>query len=248
MRNLLFILLLGFLFSCRSLAPNRMFQTPNGYEYAKDTGAVNPNTTYLIQSNDKLELHIYSNDGFRLVDITQNTMTTTNIYENFSYVVDDSGNVKFPIIGNLNIKGLTVKEAQSLLESKYTKFYNDPFVILRVTNRHVLVFLGDNGHGVLVNLQNDNTSLFEALALAGGLTENSKAYKIKIVRGDLHNPKIYLADIYSLQGLRNSELRILSNDIIYIEAAPDYKQRVFQQLTPIVGIITAVLLVLNLVK
>ena len=59
-----FILLLGFLFSCRSLAPNRMFLTLNGYEYAKDTGAVNPNTTYLIQSNDKLELYICSNDGF----------------------------------------------------------------------------------------------------------------------------------------------------------------------------------------
>jgi len=111
-----------------------------------------------------------------------------------------------------------------------------------------LVFQGDNGHGVLVNLQNDNTSLFEALALSGGLTENSKAYKIKIIRGDLHNPKIYKADVYTLEGLKDSELRILSNDIIYIEAAPDYKQRVFQQLTPVVGIITAVLLVLNLVK
>lgn len=248
MRNLLFICLLGLLCSCRSLAPNRMFQTPKDFEFSRDSVATGAKTTYLIQPYDKLELHIYSNDGFRLVDITQNTMTTTNMYENFSYVVDDSGMVKFPIIGYVNLIGMDIRAAQTLLESKYAKYYNDPFVILKVTNRHVLVFQGDNGHGVLVNLQNDNTSLFEALALSGGLTENSKAYKIKIIRGDLHNPKIYKADVYTLEGLKDSELRILSNDIIYIEAAPDYKQRVFQQITPVVGIITAVLLVLNLVK
>lgn len=248
MRNLLFICVLGLLFSCRSLAPNRMFQTPKDFEFAKDTAAENPKTTYLIQPYDKLELHIYSNDGFRLVDITQNTMNSTNLYENFSYIVDESGEIKFPIIGYVNLKGMTVRQAQEMLETKYAKYYHDPFVILRVTNRHVLIFQGDNGRGVLVNLQNDNTSLFEALALAGGLTENSKSYRIKIVRGNLHDPQIYKADIYTLEGLKDSELRVLSNDIIYIEAAPNYKQRVFQQITPIVGILTAVLLVLNLVN
>ena len=225
-----------------------MFQTPKDYEFAKDSGSASPKTTYLIQPYDKLELHIYSNDGFKLVDITQNTMNTTNMYENFSYIVDESGEIKFPIVGYVNLKGKTVRDGQEILEKAYSKYYHDPFVILRVTNRHVLVFQGDNGHGTLVNLQNDNTSLFEALALAGGLTPNSKAYRIKIVRGDLHQPKIYLADVYTLEGLKDSELRILSNDIIYIEAAPDYKQIIFQQLTPVVRIITAVLLVLNLVK
>lgn len=249
MRNLLFLLFSVLMLSgCRSLSPNRMFQTPKDYEFVSDSAQQTRSTAYIIQSYDKVELHIFSNDGFKLVDITQNTMNSTSQYDNYTYVVDDSGNVKFPVIGYVTLRGMTVNDAQNMLEKRYSKYYNDPFVLLRITNRHVLVFQADNGHGMLVNLQNDNTSLFEALALAGGISENGKSYKIKIIRGDLHNPKIYQADVYSVEGLKNSELKVLSNDIIYVEASANYKQRILQQITPLVGIITAVLLVLNIVK
>ena len=248
MRNLFLLLITVSFFSCRSLAPNRMFQTPDNYEYAADSTRAKI-TSYQIVENDRLDLHIFSNDGFKLVDITTTGATSQgSLVPTVTYLVEPDGQVKFPIIGRLYMKGLTISEAEDLLQQKYARYYNDPFVLLKVTNRHVLVFQGDGGSGTLVNLQNDNTTLLEALALSGGIPDNGRAYRIKILRGDLKNPQVHLVDVSTLDGLKNSELRVLSNDIIYVEAAANYKQRIFQQLTPVVGIITAVLLVLNIVQ
>ena len=63
---------------------------------------------------------------------------------------------------------------------------------------------------------NDNTTLFEALAQAGGLN-GGKAYKIKIIRGDLRNPQIFLVDLSTIKGVVKSDFVLQANDIIYIE-------------------------------
>ncbi len=248
MRNIFFIFIAISFFSCRTLAPNRMFQSPDGYAYATDSMRAKK-TSYQIVENDRLEMHIFSNDGFKLVDITSSGgVNPAALVPNITYLVETNGEVKLPIIGRIYVKGLTISEAEDLLQKKFAKYYNEPFVILRVTNRHVLVFQGDGGAGTVVELHNDNTSLLEALALSGGIPDNGRAYRIKIVRGDLKNPQVHLVDVSTLDGLKNSEITVLSNDIIYVEAAANYKQRIWQQITPIVGIITAVLLVINIVQ
>lgn len=248
MRNIFFLFIALSLFSCRSLAPNRMFKTPDGYEFAADSTRAKK-ASYQIVENDRLEMHIFSNDGFKLVDLTSgNGVNPSTLVPNVTYLVETDGHVNLPIIGRIYVKGLTVKEAEEILKQKFSKYYNDPFVILKVTNRHVLVFQGDGGRGTLVNLQSDNTTLLEALALSGGIPDNGRAYRIKIIRGDLKNPQVHLVDVSTIDGLKNSELMVVSNDIIYVEAAANYKQRIWQQITPIVGIITAVLLVINIVQ
>ncbi len=249
MRNLFFALLAISLFSCRSLAPNRMFIAPKGYVYAADSLRAK-NTSYQLGVNDRLDMRIYSNDGFKLVDVTSSTNTTSqlNMMPDLTYLVEPDGMVKLPIIGRVYVKGMTISEAEDTLEVRYSRYYNDPFVMVKVTNRHVLVFQGDGGNGTLVNLENESTTLFEALALSGGIPDYGRAYNIKIIRGDLKNPEVHLVNINTMQGLQNSELRVLSNDIIYVEAGPNYKRRVWEQITPIVGIITSVFLVVTIIQ
>ncbi|TAH39200.1 MAG: hypothetical protein EYC69_13500 [Bacteroidetes bacterium] len=248
MRNYWFLILLISLFSCRSLAPNRMFQTPKDYSFAGDT-LQTKNTSYVLKEGDMIEMRIYSNDGFKLVDITANGGGgQMNFYQNMSFLIEADGMVKLPIIGKVDVKNLTITQAEDLLQQKYSRYYNDPFVVVKVTSRHVIVFQGDGGKGTVVRLEKDNTTLLEALALAGGISDNGRAYRIKIIRGDLKNPVVHMVDISTLEGLKKSELYVLSNDVIYVEAAANYKQRIWQQLTPIVGIITAVLLVINIVQ
>jgi len=248
MRNFCFFILLVSLFSCRSLAPNRMFQTPKDYAFAGDT-LQTKNTSYVLKEGDLIEMRIYSNDGFKLVDITANGGSgQMNFYQNMSFLIEADGMVKLPIIGRVDVKNLTITQAEDLLQQKYSRYYNDPFVVVKVTSRHVIVFQGDGGKGTVVRLEKDNTTLLEALAIAGGISDNGRAYRIKILRGDLKNPIVHMVDISTLEGLKKSELYVLSNDVIYVEAAANYKQRIWQQLTPIVGIITAVLLVINIVQ
>ncbi|MBK6397568.1 MAG: hypothetical protein IPF75_04710 [Bacteroidetes bacterium] len=107
-----------------------------------------------------------------------------------------------PIIGRISVVGLSVREGEKLLEQLYSKYYNDPFIIIKVTNRNAIVFLNDQGRGTVVDLNNDNTTLYEALAKAGGIGEYSKSYRIKILRGDLKIQKCFLRTSQQLKGLK----------------------------------------------
>jgi polysaccharide export outer membrane protein len=75
------------------------------------------------------------------------------------------------------------------------------YVIIKVTNRRVFVFKG--GGGLVVNLNESPTSLIEVLAKSGGLDRTLKAYKIKIIRGDLKNPEVQLVDLSTIEGAKN---------------------------------------------
>lgn len=251
MRNKIFILAVVVLSGCKSINPSVMFTTPKDYPYQVDQTI--GNIEYRISPNDIIGLSVYTNDGFKLIDLTASATTVTGTASTglgastINYVVDIEGFVKLPIIGKIKIKDLTIRQAEKLLEEQYATYYNKPFVILGVTNRRVMVFPGSGGAGKVVTLENENTTLIEALAKAGGLTETGKAYKIKLIRGDNRNPQVQLINLSTIEGMKQSNLLLQANDIIYVEPVPRFSQQILSQITPIVGILTSILLIYNIV-
>lgn len=246
MRRILLVLCpLLFLMSCRILNPQVMFKTPDDYPFSTDTSQANK-SEYVISPGDRIEMHFYTIDGFKLVDVTNSVGGVGT--ETINYLVEKDSLVKLPILGNVSLGGKTLQEAERYLEKIYTKYYINPFIQLKIVNRHAYVFFADGGRGTTVNIVNDNTSIIEVIALAGGLSSNSKAWRIKVIRGDLHNPIIRIIDMSTVEGVMASDLTVRSNDIIYIEATPDYKTKVLAQLTPFITIISSVLLILNFVR
>ena len=229
-----------------------MFKVPSNYEYAVDQTI--GNVEYRISPNDIVSMSVYTNDGFKLIDVTTSAesissrggMGMNNL--SFQYLVEPDGNIKLPIIGKLKLAGFTIREAEKTLEAQYANFYNKPFVILKVVNRRVTVFPGTGGSGRVVNLENESTTVIEALALAGGITNTGKARKIKLIRGDLRNPKVILIDLSTIEGLKEGNLLLQANDIIYVEPVPRLSQEVLTQIAPIVGIITSFTLIYNIAK
>jgi polysaccharide export outer membrane protein len=247
---LLFFVILGF--SSCNINPSVMFKVPSNYEYAVDQTI--GNVEYRISPNDIVSMSVYTNDGFKLIDVTTSAesissrggMGMNNL--SFQYLVEPDGNIKLPIIGKLKLAGFTIREAEKTLEAQYANFYNKPFVILKVVNRRVTVFPGTGGSGRVVNLENESTTVIEALALAGGITNTGKARKIKLIRGDLRNPKVILIDLSTIEGLKEGNLLLQANDIIYVEPVPRLSQEVLTQIAPIVGIITSFTLIYNIAK
>jgi polysaccharide export outer membrane protein len=171
---------------------------------------------YQIQRDDYLKLEVYTSGGERIIDPdlkllkdlpTQNNMTQPDP----NYLVDINGVVKFPMIGEIKIDGLTIRKAEELLQKEYTKFYKDPYVILTYTNKRVIVLGGPGGK--VIPLTNENVSLIEILALAGGVDNYSKAYNIRILRGD----DFYMADLSTLEGYQKSKMVMQHGDIVYVE-------------------------------
>jgi polysaccharide export outer membrane protein len=127
------------------------------------------------------------------------------------YQVNTNGEVKFPMIGNIHLEALTLREAELLLQKEYDQYYKECFVNLRFENKRV-VLLGATG-GQVIPLVNENIKLTEALALAKGIANDGKAHNIRLIRDE----EVFLIDLSTVDGLRKGNLIVQPGDIIYVE-------------------------------
>jgi polysaccharide biosynthesis/export protein len=241
----LYILVLICFSSCKLLRPTEMLTVEDGYKYAEFKA---PEKEYRIAPYDKLNLIVTTNEGFQLIGMgsgAQNS-SVSNQGTSLSFPVEYDGQIKLPILGRLNIAGLTIREAEKTLEEKYAKFYKEPFVIISISNRKVYVFKSGGTIASTVEITSDNFTLIDAVAKTGGLSENSKAYRIRLIRGDINNnPQVFLYNIYKLKDLQNVNILLEANDIIYIESRPRYVRKVLDEIAPYLSLISTVLLVVG---
>lgn len=227
-----------------------MLRTPKDFKF--DTFADSLQTyEYRIAPNDEILFKIYTHNGEKMVEImstSTNGSQMSNSNSGLSYLVEHDGMVKLPIIERVKVSGMTIREAEAFLEAQYTNYLNKPFVQLKVTNNRVIVFPGgDGGMAKVVTLQNTNTTVFEALAMAGGITDG-KAYNIKLIRGNLKNPQVYKIDLSTLNGVKQANLVLQANDIIYVEPRARVTQRILTEITPYVSLLTTALLIYGIFK
>ena len=219
-----------------------MFKTPKDFPYEEFQSTVKE---YVIRPFDKIKMTVYTNKGFQLVDMEQKIQMNQYLPE---YIVDKDGMIKLPVLGKIKIEGLTVEQAEKMLEEQYAKFFKEPFVIVSVTNRRVFVFSDGAEKGNVVTMDNQNFTLIEALAKVGGMTGFSKAYRIKLIRGDLSNPKVFLINISSIDDLKKANLILQANDIVYVETRPKYASRFVNELSPYLSLLTSIILIYTLFK
>jgi len=247
--KLFFILIISsllFFNSCKILRPNLMLTTPPGYKYAELNDSL-ARLTYLLAPNDIISFQIFTNDGFKMVDVINNAQAS--YFVKAEAPIEADGTVKMPMVGRVKLAGLTVQDAEKKLESLYSEFYVKPFVRLSVNNKRVIVFPGNNAVAKVIPLQNNNTTVLEAIALAGGIPEDGKAYKVKLIR-TLPDGKsvVYLLDLSTIDGLSQGQTTVLANDIIYVE--PRYRpvQAFVRDISPILPLLLSTLIFLRVYR
>jgi polysaccharide biosynthesis/export protein len=152
--------------------------------------------------------------------------------------VKPDGLVELPELGDIRLEGLTIEEAESLLEEAYSSFYNDPFVMLRVQNNRVYIFPGEAGRASVVTLQNMNTTLLEVLAMSGGMGSRANASQVKLIRKTEKGNEVYKMDLSTIEGLDAANTVVQAYDIIYVEPLPMLARETTESLTPITSLIS----------
>lgn len=209
---------------------------PEGYEVKQLVELAERN--YVIQKNDYLQLDVYTNKGERLIDpdleltkeLNNQNVDTKPKPE---YLVDIKGVVKFPMIGEVKLEGLTIRLAEELLQKAYESYYKDSFVILKYVNKRVIV-LGAPG-GQVVPLINENVHLVEVLALAKGLDNFAMAHNIRVLRGD----QVLIADLSTIEGYIKNNILIEHGDIVYVEPIRRPVSEAFRDYLPILTALTS---------
>ena len=225
--------------SCKTLNPNLIGRVDKDYEYAvlTDTTTID----YPLAPGDRFDLFIFSNDGYLLVDrnITGNVNQMQQLaQQTLLYDVSADGISVLPMIGPQPIGGMTEKEAELYLAEQYETHFNDPYVQLRVINRRVIVYRG-NDAGRVIDMPNLNMTVMEAIAAAGGIPPTGKAYKVRVIRNlGRQDQTISLIDLRTPEGLQQAGKLVRPNDVIYLEATVN--TAFFQQIAPIIGTITSI--------
>lgn len=233
--------------SCKMLRPTVMFQTDKDFEYAtfEETQRV-----MVLQPFDQLDVIMSTNNGYQLLE----TENGTNNYYNRSnensvtYMIRQDSIVKIPTVGEIKLGGMTKDSAEMLLETELAKYYQAPFVKITVTNRNVILFFDEGTNGKKIAIPEGGLTLLEAIADAGGLTEGSKSYKIKLIRGNNKNPEVYNYNIRNLADFKKANFMLETNDIVYVDSRPRYATKFVKELSPYLTLITCATMLYSIFK
>ncbi|MDZ4665371.1 MAG: polysaccharide biosynthesis/export family protein [Bacteroidota bacterium] len=232
--------------SCKVFRSNIMLKTPKDYNYDKLLDSLS-RADYKLASNDVLSFRVYTNEGFKMVDMAT-AQTNINFIPTIDARIETDGTSRLPLVGVIPLSGLTVVEAEKLLEDKYAVFYKKPYINLKITNKRVIVFPGQVGSAKVLSITNNNTTILEALALAGGISDDGKAYKIKLIRNTPGmEPKVYLMDLSKIDGLAAGNTQVQAYDLIYVE--PRYRaiRTLSNEVAPLLTLMTTFLILYSII-
>ena len=178
-----------------------------------------------IQANDILGISVSSLNPeasamFNAPNLSYANVSTANgaTIQASGYLVDASGNIQFPILGNVKAAGLTanqlrIKITDSILSRKLLV---DPIVSIRMLNFKVTV-LGEVQRPTVVNVLNEKITLLEALGLAGDITIYGKKDHVMVIREEDGIKNIKYLNLNSSEIFTSPYYYLKSNDIVYVE-------------------------------
>jgi len=179
-----------------------------------------------IMPKDVLQIQVFTMNPeasapFNLQKLTGSTSTTnsgqTTIYD---YLVDNDGNIEYPVIGTIHIGGLTKNEAEALIKSKIQPYMSESenvVVHVRMVNYKYAV-LGGVAKPGLFTTQNEKVSILEAIAQAGDLSVFAERDKIFLIRENSEGEKeFHQLDIHDANIVNSPYYYLQQNDVVYVE-------------------------------
>ncbi|WP_420576036.1 polysaccharide biosynthesis/export family protein [Ekhidna sp.] len=249
MNRLVLIVLIAVLSSCKAYKQDIMFRLDDDFT-KEDLSVVTEEieSNYVLKPNDALLLDVFTNDGERLIDPNQELMTNPGqqqqqqFRDRFQYIIQANGIATFPMIGDMQLEGMTLFEAERAIAERFNSVYKGSFVKLRITNRRVFV-LGAPG-GRVVPIPNENTSIIEVLASAEGLEMGAKAQNIKLIRGK----EVYRINLATISGMRETNMKVAPGDVIYVEPWRRPWLETLRDVSPALSLISSVLTLIVVVQ
>ena len=136
------------------------------------------------------------------------------------YLVDNNGNIEFPLIGRIHVAGLTKTQCQDLIKSKilpYMSKTENPLVIVRMSSYHITI-LGEVKSPGVIPVATEKISVLEAIASAGDLTLYGKRDNVMLIREDASGQKsIYRLNLNDANIINSPYFYLRQNDVLYIQ-------------------------------
>ncbi len=241
--------------SCLTSKKVNLLQEPDGKKIPSYVDTLSFED-YRIRIDDRLYIQVYSvdenmtklfNNGSNASYMRQQMMSGGNTYgtnELYSYLVDENGNIQYPMIGDLPVRGKTTREVKLLLEEQLAGLvkpvgnYALMSVDVQVVNRFFSVI--GAVQSARVPLIKEKVTIFEALAMVGDIANYGDHSKIRILREIEGETTIRTFDIRSKDIINSEFYYIEPNDVIYIQYMPGHSFGVDHVTTTIAVVATTI--------
>lgn len=210
-----------------------------------------------IQKNDELSIQVYDNSdnpeaSSKLYNLPSVTGTTGAGSSASSFLVDIDGNIEYPRIGNIHAEGMTKKELADFIKNKFSKELNNPTVSIRFLNFKI-VMLGEVVSQGVINSKSEKLTILEAIGQAGGITEFGNKNNVKVIRESGGEREMGVIDLSSKSLFESPYYNLVQNDVILVDPSKQKakltdQNRVIQQVSFALSLITAVALIYNIFK
>ncbi|WP_264520811.1 polysaccharide biosynthesis/export family protein [Flavobacterium sp. N1994] len=200
--------------------------------YLQDKNDTNPQTVtpsnqkpYRLQTNDILLITIKAIDP-KLVEIfntsgAQNTMVASEQSSYFNgYSVDDHGNIRMPILGEINVLGFTIEEVrvkvEKMLHDQYFKTEAGIFVTVKQAGFRYTINgeVGTTGTKVLYQ---DKVNIMEAIANSGDIAITGDRKDVKVIRRYPQGSETFTIDLTDSKAVNSPCFYLQPNDYIYVK-------------------------------
>ncbi len=213
-RCLFLLLITSFLYSCRTQKQVQYFRGP--IDTAALSKIIIPEPT--IQKGDIIGITVFSDNPVANAEYNQQAGGEGGATTTPQYVVDSDGNIQFYSLGLLYVAGLTKAQLATLLKEKLSPYLKNPYCVIRVLNNQFTILGEVSKQGVYSIPGERPVNIFQALGLAGDLTNFGLKDSILVMREtdgrrsfgylDVSDPGVIHSPYYYLQ----------QNDVVMVRA------------------------------
>lgn len=219
------LLLISVLFtSCIPIKDLVYLQDKNSSSEQNNIAAVE-SKPYRLQANDVLSITIKAIDP-KLVSIfnaTENNITTgkteSSLYFD-GFTVDDHGNIRMPILGEINVIGYTLEEVRTKIEKQlleeYFKSEANVFVTVKLAGFRYTIN-GEIGSPGTKTIFKENLNVMEAIANAGDITTVGNRKAVTIIRQTPTGVQMNNIDLTDVNVMKSPYYTLQPNDYIYVK-------------------------------
>ena len=190
------------------------------------TGNLNPPKQFVIQPSDLLIININAFEG-NTTEFLQQEFASRNLnngsreygpnalYYN-SYEVDGDGYITLPLIDKVKAAGMNTTDLKIKLDSAFTPYLRFTSTSVKLANMRVTI-LGEVESPGVHYFFNNQTTILEAISLAGDFTDFGNRKKVKLIRRTGNETHTVMLDLNKADFVNTEYYFIHPNDLIYIE-------------------------------
>jgi len=194
---------------------------------SESNNAINPvmSKPYRVQINDVLSIRLKALDPalvemFNVAETSSGGMETEQSLYFSGYTVDDHGNIRMPVLGELNVLGFTLEEIRTTIEKKLlAEYFNKEaniFVNVKLGGLRYTVN-GEIGSPGTKTLFQDKVNVMEAIANSGDITITGNRKEVTIIRQYPHGTEMHAIDLTDSSVMQSPYYYLQPNDYIYIK-------------------------------